>query len=214
MVSSPCVMMLPPNIPAVAQAAYRNISRARSGFTDTGVPLMCHTAAPFGHASTHAPHFMHDSSVSPFLIDSSLSDIVGQLFWHSTQGEQTVRSILMSNTLVLLKIDWNAPNGQRNVHCVRFFVSRGSTITSAPNSTTKIPFCTNPTVLRAATYSDTALNGHSHMQYAGSNSASESSTIASSTAQGTSLYRGSSFFHCAFLGSAAIPSSIPPKKHA
>src|SRR5208337_3010431 len=182
-------MIDPPNIAAIAHAAYKNISRARSGLTATSVPLMCHTAAPFGHASTHAPHFMQDISVSPLLMESSVSDIVGQLFWHSTQGEQTVRSILMSKTLVLLKMDWNAPNGHRNVHCVRFLVSSGSTITSAINSTTKIPFCTIPTVFRAATYSDTALKGHNHM-------------------------RGSSFFHCAFFGSAAIPSSIPPKKHA
>src|SRR5271165_2478232 len=175
---------------------------------------MCHTAAPFGQASTHAPHFMQDISVSPLLMDSSLSDIVGQLFWQSTHGEQTVRSILMSKTLVLLKMDWNAPNGHKKVHCVRFLVSSGSTITNAANSATKIPFCTIPTALRAATYSETALKGHSHMQYAGSNSARESSTIANSTAQGTSLKRGSIFFHCAFFGSAAIPSSIPPKKHA
>src|SRR5271169_3850855 len=182
--------MLPPNITATAQAAYKNISRARSGFAVTSVPLMCQTAAPFGQASTHAPHFMQDISVSPFLMESSVNDIVGQLFWHNTQGEQRSLSILMSNTLVLLKMDWKAPNGQKNAHCVRFLVSSGSTITRAANKITKIPFCSNPTVLRAATYSETALKGQSHRQYAGSNSARDSSTIASSTAQGTSRNRG------------------------
>ncbi len=57
-------------------------------------------------------------------------------------------------------------------------------MTKPANKTTKIPFWTIPTVLRAATYSDTALKGQSHMQYAGSNNASDSSTIANSTAQG------------------------------
>src|SRR5208337_5695723 len=166
-------MMLPPNIIAIPQAAYSSSRRARSGLLATSVPLMCHTAASFGQTSTHAPHFMHDISVSPCAIDSSVSDIVGQAFLHNTQGEQRVRSIFTSNTLVLLKIDWNAPNGQKNAHCVLFFVSNGSAITSPANSTTKIPFCTIPTVLRAATYSDTALKGHSHMQYAGSNKASD-----------------------------------------
>jgi len=88
-------MMLPPNMMAIAQAAYKNIKRAGSGFTATFVPRMCHTAASFGQASTHAPHFMHDISVSPFAIDSSVSDMVGQLFWQSTQGVQRVRSIFV-----------------------------------------------------------------------------------------------------------------------
>src|SRR5579864_5914525 len=116
MVATPSAMMLPPNMIAIAQAAYRNIRRARSGFTATSVPRMCHTTASFGQASTHAPHFMHDIRVSPRAIDSSVSDIVGQLFWHSRHGVQRVPSILTSNTLVLLKIDWNAPKGQKKAH--------------------------------------------------------------------------------------------------
>src|SRR5271157_5835663 len=160
------------------------MSLARSGFTATSVPRICHTAASLGQASTHAPHFMQDISVSPLAIDSCVNDMVGQLFSQRTQGVQRVRSIFTSKTLVLLKIDWNAPNGQKNEHWVRFFVSRGRTITRPANRAMKIPFCTDPTTLRAATYSDTALKGQSHMQYAGSNSASDNSTIASSTAQG------------------------------
>src|ERR1019366_7383691 len=109
-------MMVPPNIVAIPQAAYSSINRARSGFAATSVPLICHTAACFGHASTHAPHFMHDISVSPWAMDSAVKDIVGQAFWHSTQGEQRVLSIFTSKTLVLLKTDWNAPNGQKNAH--------------------------------------------------------------------------------------------------
>src|SRR5208337_3465779 len=105
MVARPPAMVPPPNIIAIPQAAYRNIRRARSGFTATSVPLICHTAASFGHASTHAPHFMHDISVSPRTIDSSVSDSVGQAVLQSTHGEQRVRSIFTSNTLVLLKID-------------------------------------------------------------------------------------------------------------
>jgi len=176
--------MPPPNMIAMAQAAYRNISRARSGFVETSVPRMCQTAAFLGHASTHAPHFMQDISVLPVAIDSSVSDIVGQLFWQSTQGVQRLLSILTSKTLVLLKIDWNAPKGQKKAHCVLFFVRRGSAITRPANNTMKIPFCATPTALRAATYSETALKGQSHMQYAGSNSASDSSTMARKTAQG------------------------------
>src|SRR5690242_6966125 len=109
-------------------------------------------------------------------------------------------------------MDWKAPNGQKKAHWVRFRVSHGSTMTSPANSAIKIPFCTRPTVLRAATYSDTALNGHSHKQYAGSNNASESSTITSNTAHGPYRQRGSSFFTLAFCGSDATPSSMPPKK--
>src|SRR5271157_527681 len=184
MVARPPAMILPPNMMAMAQAAYKNISRARSGLTATSVPRMCHTAASFGQASTHAPHFIHDISVSPFAIDSSVNDMVGQLFWQSTQGVQRALSIFTSNTLVLLKMDWKAPKGQKKAHCVLFLVSSGRAMTSAANRTTKIPFWINPTVLRAATYSDTALKGQSHMQYAGSNKASDSSTIANSTAQG------------------------------
>ena len=47
-----------------------------------------------------------------------------------------------------------------------------------------MPFWIMPTVLRAATYSDTALKGQSHMQYAGSNNARDSSIMAKSTAHG------------------------------
>src|SRR5579864_7850499 len=103
MVARPSAMMLPPNTMAIAQAPYKNMSRARSGFTATSVPLICHTAACFGHTSTQAPHFMHDISVSPRAMDSSVRDIVGQAVLHSKQGEQRVRSIFTSNTLVLLK---------------------------------------------------------------------------------------------------------------
>src|SRR5208337_484181 len=184
MVARPCAMMLPPNMMAMLQAAYRNMSRARSGLTATSVPRMCHTAASFGQASTQAPHFMQSMSVSPLAMDSSVSAIVGQLFWQSTHGVQRVLSIFTSNTLVLLKSDWNAPKGQKNAHCVLFLVSSGKAITSAPNRRTKIPFWIIPTVLRAATYSETALKGQSHMQYADSNKPSDSSVIASSTAHG------------------------------
>src|SRR5579864_3450485 len=116
------------------------MSRARSGLLPTSVPLICQTAACFGHTSTHAPHFMQDIRVSPRWIDSVVRDMVGQAFLQSTQGEQRVWSIFTSKTLVLLKIDWNAPNGQKKEHCVLFFVSNGSTMTSRANSTTKIPF--------------------------------------------------------------------------
>src|SRR5271157_2167283 len=184
MVARPPAMMVPPNIIAIPQAPYNSSSRARSGLLATSVPLMCHTAASFGHTSTHAPHFMHDISVSPCAMDSSVSDRVGQAVLQSTHGEQRVLSIFTSNTLVLLKMDWNAPNGQKNAHCVLFLVRNGSTITRLANNMIKMPFCTIPSVLRAATYSDTALKGQSHMQYAGSNKASDSRTIASKTAQG------------------------------
>lgn len=130
MVCSPSAMMLTPNITAIAQAAYKNMSLARSGFTATSVPRICHTAASLGQASTHAPHFMQDISVSPLAIDSCVNDRVGQLFSQRTQGVQRVRSIFTSKTLVLLKIDWKAPNGQKNEHCVRFLVSRGRTMTN------------------------------------------------------------------------------------
>ena len=53
----------------------------------------------------HARHFMQDISVSPRTMDSSVRDIVGQAVLQSKQGEQRVRSIFTSNTLVLLKID-------------------------------------------------------------------------------------------------------------
>src|SRR5579871_1950077 len=140
MVASPCAMMLPPNMMAMAQAPYRNISLARSGLTPTSVPFTCQETAWRGHTSTQAPHFMHEINASPFSMDSFVSDMFGQAFRQRTQVWHLSLSILTSNTLILLKRDWNAPNGHRNEHCVLFLVRNGRKITRTANRTMKIAF--------------------------------------------------------------------------
>src|ERR1035441_7501132 len=140
------------------------MSRARSGFQAILVPFICQTTACRGQMSTQAPHFMQESNVSPRATDSFDRDRLGQAFWQTRQGLQRSLSILISKMLVLLKMDWNAPKGQKYAHCVRFFVRKGRTITSPAKSRTKIAFCTKPRVLRASTYSVTALKGQSQAQ--------------------------------------------------
>src|SRR5512146_3199593 len=128
---------------------------------------MCHTPAPLRQASTHAPHFMHVLSVVPASMDRRSSESVGQLDVQSdTQPAHASRSTRMSKTLVQLKSDWNAPKGQRNVHCVRFLVTTGSATTRPAKSALKMPNCRAVCAERTSGNSVTALNGHSHSQYA------------------------------------------------
>src|ERR1039458_1437558 len=118
------------------------MSRAGSDLAWIPVPLMCQTTAPLGQASTHAPHFMQESNVSPRAMDSLDKDRFGQAFWQSRQGLQRDWSIFISKMLILLKMDWNAPKGQNQEHCVRFFVRKGNTMTSPAKRRIKMTFCT------------------------------------------------------------------------
>ena len=121
MVDNEPARTLPPNIVAIAHAPYRNSSRARSGFTATGVPFRCHTAASFLQTSTQAPHFMQFRSVFPSAIDSFESATVGQLVWHSVQSTHFVRSNRISKRLILFEERLKRAEGAEESALCSFF---------------------------------------------------------------------------------------------
>jgi hypothetical protein len=91
------------------------------------------------HVSTHAPHFMQDMPARPLFTEPSSSTKVGQARRQATQSMHFSRWMRTSKTLSLLDSDWKAPNGHRNVHCVRRRVKAGITTTSPTKSVLKMP---------------------------------------------------------------------------